>query len=190
MRVISGSRKGHKLIAPKGNSVRPTEDRVKESMFNIISPLKVDSVVVDLFAGSGGIGIEFLSRGSRKAYFIDKDPESIKTIKKNLVHTKLIDKAEIVRGDARAFIKQLKPGEPWIDYIFIDPPYADVELFHKILSLVAEQRILSPDGIIIVEHDKSLQLKKRYSDIEIFDIRNYGSKEMTYYRVEGVSICK
>ncbi len=188
MRVISGSRKGLKLIAPKGNSVRPTEDRVKESLFNILSPLKKESMVLDLFAGSGGIGIEFLSRGSKKVYFVDRNTDSIRAIKKNLEHTKLMDCSEVIKGDARGVIKQFKLDQMVFDYIYIDPPYAEVELFHKILQLIADGGILSHDGMIIVEHDKSMLLSKNYGDIEMFDNRNYGSKEMTYYRNKGVTV--
>jgi 16S rRNA (guanine(966)-N(2))-methyltransferase RsmD len=188
VRVISGSRKGHKLIAPKGNTVRPTEDRVKESLFNILSPLKTDAIILDLFAGSGGIGIEFLSRGSKKVYFVDKHPESIRAIKKNLEHTRLMDGAEVIKGDARGVIKQLQPGNPYFDYIYVDPPYGEVELFHKILQLIADRGLLSADGIIIVEHDKSMLLSNSYSNLEIFDNRGYGNKEMTYYRYRGVTL--
>ncbi|MCR3957070.1 MAG: 16S rRNA (guanine(966)-N(2))-methyltransferase RsmD [Gudongella sp.] len=188
MRVISGSRKGHRLIAPKGNTVRPTEDRVKESLFNILSPLKNNANVLDLFAGSGGIGIEFLSRGSKRVYFVDRSPESIRAIKKNLEHTKLMDEAEVIKGDARAVIKQFEQGHPAFDYIYVDPPYAEVELFHKILQLIADRGILSDDGIIIVEHDKAMILNNTYSNIEVFDNRSYGSKEMTYYRNKGVTL--
>ena len=188
MRVISGSRKGHRLIAPKGDTVRPTEDRVKESLFNILSPIIKDSIVLDLFAGSGGIGIEFLSRGSKKAYFIDKNPDSIRTIKKNLEHTKLMENAEVIKGDSRGVIKQFKPGEIAFDYIYIDPPYADVEMFHKILQLISDRGILNEDGLIIVEHDKSMLLNNDYGNLEIFDNRSYGSKEMTYYRNRRVTI--
>lgn len=182
MRVISGSRKGHKLIAPKGNSVRPTEDRVKESLFNILSPIKKDSIILDLFAGSGGIGIEFLSRGSKKVYFVDKSTESIRAIKKNLEHTKFLDDAQVIKGDARSVIRQFEQGHPSFDYIYIDPPYAEVDLFHKTLQLISEKGILSNDGIVIVEHDKSMLLSKNYGNMEMFDNRSYGSKEMTYYR--------
>lgn len=188
MRVIAGIRKGHKLTAPKGNSTRPTEDRVKESMFNIISPIKREAFVLDLFAGSGSIGIEFLSRGAKKVFFVDKNPESILTIKKNLEHTKLIDKAIIIKNDSRDTVKRIKPGDPWFDYIYIDPPYAEENLFHKIIQLIAECGILAPDGVVIVEHDKLIQLKEEYIDLKTFDTRNYGRKDITYYRFKGVTV--
>ncbi|WP_422485174.1 16S rRNA (guanine(966)-N(2))-methyltransferase RsmD [Gudongella sp. DL1XJH-153] len=188
MRVISGIRKGHKLIAPKGGSVRPTEDRVKESLFNILSPLKSEAIVLDLFAGSGGIGIEFLSRGASKVYFVDNSYDSIEAIRKNLEHTKLREFAEVLRGDARTTIKKFSSIDIVFDYIYIDPPYAAEELFHKTLQLIADYKMLSHDGIIIVEHDKSMIFKSRYSGIELFDTRNYGSKEMTYFRNEGVAV--
>lgn len=184
--MISGERKGHKLIAPKGRDVRPTEDRVKESLFNIISPISANAVVLDLFAGTGGIGIEFLSRGASFAYFVDKGAESISSIKKNLEHTRYLEKSEIVMLDARTAIKRFATKGIRFDYIYIDPPYAQEELFHEVLNLISEAGLIKNNGLAIVEHDKKLILKDTYGDIVIFDERSYGSKLMTYYKPEEV----
>lgn len=106
MRVISGERKGHNLVAPKGRNVRPTEDRVKESLFNIISPIVPGSIILDLFAGTGSIGIEFLSRGASFGFFVDKSVDSITSIKRNLEHTKYEGKSEILNLDAKIAIRR------------------------------------------------------------------------------------
>lgn len=184
--MISGERKGHKLIAPKGSDVRPTEDRVKESLFNIISPISSNSVVLDLFAGTGGIGIEFLSRGASFAYFVDKGAESIPAIKKNLEHTRYLGKSEVIILDARTAIKRFATKGISFDYIYIDPPYAQVDLFHEVLHLISDAGLLKSNGLAIVEHDKKLILKDMYGDIIKFDERSYGSKLMTYYKPEEV----
>lgn len=188
LRVISGIRKGHKLTVPKGNSIRPTEDRVKESLFNILSPIKKEAIVLDLFAGIGSIGIEFLSRGAKKAFFVDKNPESIVTIKKNLEHTKLANKAKVIRSDSQVLVKKTIPGNPWFDYIYIDPPYAEESLFHKTIQLIAECGILASDGIVIVEHDRLIQLKEQYLYLNMYDSRDYGSKKITFYKIKGVTV--
>jgi 16S rRNA (guanine(966)-N(2))-methyltransferase RsmD len=184
--VISGERKGHRLIAPKGRDVRPTEDRVKESLFNIISPISSGAVILDLFAGTGGIGIEFLSRGASFTYFVDRGAESISVIKKNLEHTKYLDKSEIIVLDARVAIQRFAAKETKFDYIYIDPPYNQTELFHEVLQLISDSGLLKENGLAIVEHDKRLALKDSYGDIMKFDERSYGSKLMTYYKPEEV----
>lgn len=186
MRVISGERKGHRLFAPKGRDVRPTEDRVKESLFNIISPILPSAIVLDLFSGTGGIGIEFLSRGASFTYFVDKSMESISVVKKNLEHTKYLDKSEVVVADARSAIRRFAVKGTNFDYIYIDPPYAQAELFHQVLDLISKERILSNNGLIIVEHDNKLILKDVYGGIKKIDERSYGSKLMTYYKPEEV----
>lgn len=184
--MISGEKKGHRLIAPKGRDVRPTEDRVKESLFNIISPISSDAVILDLFAGTGGIGIEFLSRGAAFTYFVDRGSESISAIRKNLEHTKFLDKSEVIVLDARVAIKRFAAKETKFDYIYIDPPYNQVDLFHDVLQLISDNRLLKVNGLAIVEHDKKLTLKYAYGDITKFDERSYGSKLMTYYKPEEV----
>lgn len=188
MRVISGEKKGHKLIAPKGNEVRPTEDKVKESFFNIISPIKIDSIILDLFAGTGSIGIEFLSRGSKLAYFVDWNPESIKAIRKNLDHTKYIEKSQVCALESRIALKRFKKEFLKFDYIYVDPPYAEIDLFHEILVMVSELDILSQNGVIVVEHDKKLDLQGNYGVIVKFDHRIYGNKAMTYYKYKEVQL--
>ncbi|HHV38379.1 MAG TPA: 16S rRNA (guanine(966)-N(2))-methyltransferase RsmD, partial [Tepidimicrobium sp.] len=123
MRVISGIRKGYKIRAPKGRDTRPTKDRIKESMFNILGNISEESIVLDLYAGSGSIGIEFLSRGARKAYFVDGSHWSIKAIKENLIHTKLRSNSEIIRSNSIKAIKLLGRKKIKFNYIFMDPPF-------------------------------------------------------------------
>lgn len=184
--MISGERKGHRLIAPKGRNVRPTEDRVKESFFNIISPISANAVVLDLFAGTGGIGIEFLSRGASFAYFVDKGAESMSAIKKNLEHTRYFEKSDVIMLEARTAIKRFATKGICFDYIYIDPPYAQAELFHEVLQLISDSGSLKNNGLVIVEHDNKLILKDTYGDLVKFDERSYGSKLMTYYKPEEV----
>lgn len=186
MRVISGDRKGHRLTAPKGKDVRPTEDKVKESFFNIISPILQDSIVLDLFAGTGSIGIEFLSRGAAITYFVDKNFDSIKSLKINLEHTRYQERGKIIVSDARHALKRFNNEGLKFDYIYIDPPFAEHDLFHDILELLGELDLMSKNAIIVVEHDKKLQLLESYGNIFSFDNRSYGNKIMTYYKCKEV----
>ena len=181
--VISGEKKGFNLKAPKGRDTRPTEDRIKESMFNILKIIDENSIVLDLFAGSGSIGIEFLSRGAKKAYFVDKSNISINTIKDNLNHTRLIDKSKIIRTDSFKAIKLFGKKNVKFNYIFIDPPYEE-NLIIKAIKNIDEENILLENGIIIAEHEKELDLPDTINGLKKIDIRNYGSKSLTFYTYE------
>lgn len=149
MRVIAGSAKRLKLKTLDGQDTRPTTDRIKETLFNMISHGLSDSTFLDLFAGSGGIGIEALSRGAKKAVFVEKNPRAMAYIKENLVFTKLNDRAETMQMDVISALARLA-GQEKFDYIFMDPPY-EKGYEKSVLEYLAGAELLSEDGIIIVE---------------------------------------
>lgn len=185
MRVISGIRKGHRLKAPKGSKVRPTEDRIKESLFNILSNINKDTKVLDAFAGSGSIGIEFLSRGAREAYFVDNYQQSISTIEENLKHTKLIEKAKIIKSDIFTTLKKFNKNKLSFDYIYLDPPFNKEGLIPKLLGSINDENVLSPEGLIIIEHEKELLLENTIYNFEKTDSRKYGNKTLTFYKIKN-----
>lgn len=182
MRVISGQAKGHKLKAPKGDKVRPTEDRIKESLFNIIRNIHSDSIVLDAFGGSGSIGIEFLSRGANKVFFVDNSYDSISIIKENLTHTKLLDRAEIIKSDITIAIKNLSSKNMKFDYIYLDPPFIQDELLDKVIKSINENNILAVNGLLIIEHGKDVKLEDMVYGFERVDHRTYGSKIIDFYK--------
>lgn len=182
MRVISGSRKGHKLKAPKGMSVRPTEDRIKESLFNILGNIDEDSIILDAFGGSGSIGIEFLSRRAKTCYFVDNSMESINIINENLEHTKLLSKSIVIKSDIFIAIKNFGVKKLIFNYIYLDPPFRQIGLIQKLLELINKEDILAYDGMIIIEHEKELDLEERISGFLKFDFRRYGSKSLSFYK--------
>lgn len=147
MRVIAGSARSIPLVAPMGDETRPTQDRIKETLFNMIQFEVGDSVFVDLFAGSGGIGIEALSRGARKAFFVDNGAAPIQCVKDNLHKTKLMDKAQIFQQDCIAFLSSLKEK---VDFIFMDPPY-DQEHELRALNVLKDSKAVYEGTTIIVE---------------------------------------
>lgn len=149
MRVIAGTARRLNLVTPKGFSTRPTSDKVKETLFNIIAPRLYDVKFLDLFAGSGGIGIEALSRGARKAVFIEKDKNALSCIKKNLETTHFTDIADVVPYDVLSSLYNLDSREPF-DIIFMDPPY-DMGLEKQVLSILASSKLINEDTLIIVE---------------------------------------
>ncbi len=185
MRVISGIRKGHKLKSPKGMSVRPTEDRTKESLFNILGHIDENSIVLDGFGGSGSIGIEFLSRGAKICYFVDNSIESINIINENLEHTKLLSQSIVTKSDIIVAIKNFGKKQLKFKYIYLDPPFHQDGLFPKLLETISKEKILANDGIIILEHEKELDLEDNLSGFSKSDFRRYGSKSLSFYKKMG-----
>lgn len=182
MRVISGKAGRLKLITPVGMEVRPTSDRIKETLFNIIAPDLYDTDFLDIFAGSGGIGIEALSRGAKSCVFVDNYRESERCIKKNLETTHLGDSAELLFCDAVSAIGRLFRAGKRFDIIFMDPPY-NCEWEKKILEQLSEYPLLKEDGMIIVEASTSTDFS--YAEDFGFEItreKSYGSNKHIFLR--------
>ena len=182
MRVISGKFKYKALYNPKDNRVRPTTDRIKETLFNIVSAKgKTGNVfVLDLFAGSGALGIESLSRGAEKVIFIDKDRDSCSLVNQNLKHVGAeSSEYEVYNVDYEFALKKLKDKN--FDLIFIDPPYA-LHIENRVLDLIKKYNVLSKDGLIVVEHDA----KNVFVDNDfISDTRKCGSMSLTFLEYKG-----
>ena len=184
MRVISGKARGTKLSSIDSLLTRPTLDRVKESLFNILQNKLEGKVVLDLFAGSGALGIEALSRGAKKAYFCDKNIDAIKKVKENLSKTKLENKAEIYYADYKKCLESLKEK---IDIIFIDPPYKDDLSVDSVKSII-KQGILNKDGLMIIETDEICRDKRnleKLDGIKIIDERKYGRANLLFIKEEN-----
>lgn len=148
MRVIAGSARRLLLKTPEGLDTRPTTDRIKETLFNMLMPHLPDAVFVDLFSGSGGIGIEALSRGARKAYFIENNQKAITCITDNLEHTHLTDKAVVLKQDVFAALRgSIKETA---DIIFLDPPYNQA-YDRRVLELLQSASYVAEDTLIIIE---------------------------------------
>lgn len=176
MRVISGNKRGLKLKAPEGDKTRPTEDRVKENIFNSLGQIFYNSEVLDLFAGTGQIGIEFLSRGAKEVIFVEKDKKVISILKENL--TKSGYSAKIIEKDTLIALKQLNLC---FDYIFMDPPYDDAFLYKEVAENIFKYKLLKDEGILIVEE----RTADEHDFSHIFDFikkKKYGSTTVTYWR--------
>lgn len=148
MRVIAGTARSLPLKAPTGLDVRPTTDRIKETLFNILQPDLPGAVFLDLFSGSGGIGIEALSRGARKAYFVENSPKAAACIQQNLTFTKMADRAILVKQDVLSALSGIP--EKQADMIFMDPPYADGSE-RNVLALLSRMRYVTEDTLIVTE---------------------------------------
>lgn len=149
MRVIAGKARRIQLKTIEGVQTRPTTDRIKETLFNMIAHGLCDATFLDLFAGSGAIGIEALSRGAAKAVFVEKNPKAVSCIKENLNRTNLESEAEIMVTDVITALRRLD-GQKKFDYIFMDPPYNNL-LEKDVLNFLANSDLLSEDALIIIE---------------------------------------
>ena len=182
VRVISGSARGLKLNTPGDDRVRPTTDRVKESMFNIVQDWAYDSQVLDLFAGSGALGIEALSRGASQAVFCDNSLDSIKIIKSNIEKARVADRGQIVNGDFKRCLRDMEAKNQSFDMIFVDPPYYE-GLFEEVLDTIRSCKILKKDGIVIVEHDAKRPIGQ-VEGLEVYKEKKYGITMLTFYCLE------
>lgn len=184
MRVISGTARGTKLNSIESLSTRPTLDRVKEALFNIIQTQLQDSNVLDLFAGSGALGIECLSRGAKHCTFCDKSYETIKMLKQNLQRTRFETKATILVDDYKKCLQKLDKNK--FKIIFIDPPYK-LDIAVNSIKLILEYALLAKDGIIILETDEEEREIKELENInlEVYDVRKYGRVKLIFLRERG-----
>lgn len=183
MRVIAGSVKGRSLKAPKGMQTRPTTDRVKEAIFSIIHPYIIDSVILDLFSGTGNLGIEALSRGAQKVYFVDNNKASIHIIKENIENTSFQQKSVILFSDAHRVIKKCSIENIQFDIIFMDPPYLK-DMIIPMLNAIIEGDLLRRDGIIVIEHDHKDSLPDQVQNLFKMKEKKYGNTMIAIYSEE------
>ncbi|WP_064093819.1 16S rRNA (guanine(966)-N(2))-methyltransferase RsmD [Rossellomorea aquimaris] len=182
MRVISGTLKGRPLKAVPGSGTRPTTDKVKESIFNMIGPYFQGGIGLDLFAGSGGLGIEAISRGLEKVIFVDRDAKAFQTIKLNLQDCDLVEQSEVYRNDASRALKAILKRELSFDYIFLDPPYKQQKL-QQLLQLIAEHRLLNESGYVMCEHSSEIVLDEQVGDLRKIREETYGIIRISIYAI-------
>jgi 16S rRNA (guanine966-N2)-methyltransferase len=175
VRIIAGSRKGHRIAAPKGHDTRPTGDRVREAAFNLIGPVD-DASVLDLYAGSGAMGLEALSRGASAATFVESDPRAAAAIQQNLEKLRLTG-ARVVREDAgRALAAEASAGRKY-DLVLVDPPY---DRYLELQPMLARYlpHVVTPDGLIVVETEQRIEPEL---PLELRTSRRYGAARLTLF---------
>ena len=181
MRVITGKARGVQLKTPEGMTTRPTTDRVKEALFSIIQFEIAGARVLDLFGGTGQLGIEALSRGAKSAVFVDAGEPACRLIKENLKRTKLEADARVIRADYLDYLKRCREN---FDIIFLDPPYAEVFL-ENALKCIAEIDILQSGGIIVTERPLGKELPWDFEGFTRSKDYKYGNTVLTIYRRNG-----
>lgn len=184
MRVISGTAKGKRLFSPRGRDIRPTSDRVKEAVFSIIGHRIINMNIIDVFAGTGSIGIEALSRGATHVFFIDSKREAKGLIQKNLEITHLADRGAILNMDSIKAIEFIAKKGVKAELIFLDPPYGiSVSYLDAVIKNLA-LGVLEIDGLLILEHASKSE-PKGFDDLEIVSTRVYGDTAVTIYEKKG-----
>lgn len=181
-RVITGSAKGIRLKPVPGNSTRPIMDRAKEALFSILGQTVIEAQVLDLFAGTGAVGIEALSRGADFVTFIDLDREAIKTIHTNVAATKFTDQCEILRCDAFDFLT--RPLEEPYSLIYIAPPQYKGLWKRAILALDEHPGVMEPDAIVIIQIDPKEKETLELKHLRAYDERTYGKTLLWFFEYE------
>jgi 16S rRNA (guanine966-N2)-methyltransferase len=179
MRIIAGERRGHKIEGPKGGDTRPTSDLVRESIFNILGEAVEDRLVVDLFAGTGALGLEALSRGASRAIFVEQNRENVALIRKNMAILRYEDRVHVIAGDAYRWARSYTPigSDPIV--VLLDPPYRDYEtrVARVNAMLVDLVRKLPPGSLIVVESGRVLD-ESVLPEVETWDVRRYGGTQV------------
>jgi 16S rRNA (guanine966-N2)-methyltransferase len=184
LRIISGELRGKRLFSPKGIKIRPTADRIRESIFNILSSRILNSVVLDLFAGTGALGIESLSRGASFAIFMDTDKDALSVIEKNVAACRLQNRIKIIKADIVKNIIAVNNRLPPVNLVFMDPPY-NKNLIEPALINLSASRFLQKNALIIIEHAPEETLPEFVLEYKISDQRRYGKTLVSflYYMV-------
>ncbi|WP_400163391.1 16S rRNA (guanine(966)-N(2))-methyltransferase RsmD [Brevibacillus sp. TJ4] len=183
MRVIAGEHKGRRLAAVPGKGTRPTTDKVKESIFNMIGPYFEGGWALDLYAGTGSLGIEALSRGAERAVFVERDAKAFAVVQQNVAACRLENCAELYRIDASRALNSLAKRNVRFDLVFLDPPYAHQKIVQEI-SAMQELDLLADDAWIVAEHDVEVTLPDTIGKCRMYRAATYGDTAVTLYTYE------
>lgn len=182
MRIISGIAKGRKLLSPEGiETTRPTLDRVKESIFDIIQNEVPYAIVLDAFAGTGSLGLEAASRGAKECYLVDKSPVTYPLLKKNVENLKFTDFCNTINMDSYDALKYLADRGKIFDIIFLDPPYCK-NMIPPAVDIISDKGLLKKDGLIVTKIDSEEELYKGNEYIELIRDKKYGNTTICFYR--------
>jgi 16S rRNA (guanine(966)-N(2))-methyltransferase RsmD len=183
MRVIAGQYRSRLLSAPKGRDTRPTSDRLRETLFNVLAPRVSGAVFLDLYAGSGAVGIEALSRGAREVIFVENAEPALRAIRGNLSSLGIQKGYRLEARSAAATLKRMAASGPAANLVFLDPPYANAEEYESVLALLDKdcQSLLATDALVVVEHLKMTPLADRYGALQSFRVLKQGDSALSFY---------
>jgi 16S rRNA (guanine966-N2)-methyltransferase len=187
MRVIAGKYRSRVLKGPGKLHLRPTSDRLRETLFNVLGAAVEDSLFVDLFAGTGAIGIEAISRGARETIFIESHAAGARLVRQNLESLGIRPGAEVIEADVVKGLEKLASRHLAADFIFLDPPYEREEEYARVLEFLDASHLVAPHGIVIVEHRNSEPLPDRFTRLECTRVLEQGDASLTFYRLAAAA---
>ncbi len=188
MRIIAGIHGSRRLETLKGNNTRPTTDKVKEAIFSRIGPYFDGGNMLDLFSGSGSMGLEAISRGMESCYLIDKDFHAISVIKQNIANLKVEKQCHVMKTDAVSALRHLCEKQVQFDMIFVDPPYVLENIYQEVMDIIYKGNLLSHNGHLVLESAKEVQMPSHYENFELKKEATYGICKISYYRMKEESI--
>lgn len=181
VRVIAGKYRSRKLLAPAGTATRPTSDRLRETLFNVVAPSVEGSTWLDLFAGSGAIGIEALSRGAAMVYLVESSSRAVQAIRRNLATLKIERAYEILTQEAVAALRLLESRGVACDFCFLDPPYRKVDEYAEVLGVFGESNLLRQGALVIAEHDKHFDPGESFGSLQRRRVLRQGDAVLSFY---------
>jgi len=190
MRVIAGTCRSRQLKSLNTPNLRPTSDRLRETLFNILSPRISGAYFLDLFAGTGAVGIEAISRGAQEALFVENHPPAAKLIRENLTALGIKSGAAVLQLDALAALEKIQQRQKdsvfAYDFIFLDPPYAAAEQYLKVMDFLAAAPFVTTDTIVIAEHTRKFELPEEFAALERVRVLRQGDAVLSFYRLRPV----
>jgi 16S rRNA (guanine966-N2)-methyltransferase len=183
MRVIAGKYRSRTLRSLKGQALRPTSDRLRETLFNILGPTVEGATFIDLYAGTGAVGIEALSRGAQTAVFVEQHAPASILIRRNLESLGIKNGVEILSMDVLLGLERLEGRHTHAQFVFLDPPYAAAEEYKGVLEFLGESLIVAPGGRVIAEHSRKRALPERAGELELARVVEHGDAALSFYRL-------
>ncbi len=183
MRVIAGKYRSRQLRSLRGLDVRPTSDRLRETLFNVLAPQIEESVWLDLYAGTGAVGIEALSRGARTVYFVESSYKAADVIRQNLRSLKIDEGFEVLERDAEQALRLLDSQAVSCDVCFLDPPYPMQQAYADVLGFLGQSRLLKPSTVVVAEHDKHFDPGGKFGALERYRELRQGDAVLSFYRI-------
>lgn len=182
MRISAGRFRGRQLKTPKGDATRPTSGMVRETLFNILTPKLPEARVLDLFAGSGSVGLEALSRGAAAAVLVEKARPALACLKENIALLDVAAQAAVMPLPVDRALEELARAGERFDLIFLDPPFADADAYRRVLEAVAGTTLLAEDGVLVAQHDARLPLPDAVGPLTRTRERKIGDNALSFYR--------
>ena len=183
MRIISGTYRGLQLRSLKGTDLRPTSDQTRETLFDVLGPAIVGARFLDMYAGSGAVGLEALSRGASEVVMVESHRSAVELIGRNLEALGTPSGVRLLGCKAATGLQRLAAEEVAFDYVFLDPPYAEIREYHHSLRQIGRASLIGPGSVVIAEHSRHVQLEERYGSLARFRSLRHGDSQLSLYRL-------